>query len=186
MEGLYVEYRWGKADAIKYLNGLKPKIKNQRPIISVRGENQEPTEDQYFKGALMLNTLRSVIDDDVKWFADIHDFYQHFKYQTTMTEDVVAWWNTRTGMNLTPFFDEYLRHKDLPVLELKFDAAKGEVDYRWKADEIGFAMPIEVGDALHWTMVKPDTTEWKSMPWSGSSESFNVATDFYYVYVAKE
>lgn len=24
--GLYVEYHWGKADAIKYLNGLKPKI----------------------------------------------------------------------------------------------------------------------------------------------------------------
>ena len=28
-------------------------------------------------------------------------------------------------MNLTPFFDEYLRHAELPVLELKFDAAEG-------------------------------------------------------------
>jgi aminopeptidase N len=26
LEELYVEYRWGKADAIKYLNGLKPKM----------------------------------------------------------------------------------------------------------------------------------------------------------------
>jgi aminopeptidase N len=26
MESLYVEYRWGKADALRYLNGLKPKV----------------------------------------------------------------------------------------------------------------------------------------------------------------
>ena len=27
-----------------------------------------------------------------------------------MTEDVVAWFNLHTGMNLTPIFDQYLRH----------------------------------------------------------------------------
>ena len=64
MEGLYVEYRWGTTTRIKYLNGLKPKIKNQRPIVTERGVNGDPPEDQYFKGALMLNTLRCVINDD--------------------------------------------------------------------------------------------------------------------------
>jgi aminopeptidase N len=186
LELLYVEKRWGRADSLKYANGLKPKVKNQRPIIGERGTNIEPPQDMYFKGALMLNTLRSVIDDDKKWFADIHDFFQHFKYRQIMTEDVVAWWNQRTGMNLTPFFDEYLRHADLPSLELKFDAAKGTVDYRWKADEAGFAMPIKVGDAEHWTLVKPVTREWKTMPWTKSKEDFAVATDLYYVNVVKE
>jgi aminopeptidase N len=186
MESLYVEYRWGKADAIRYVNGLKPKVHNERAIITQHGVNAEPSQDQYFKGALMLNTLRSVIGEDAKWFADIHDFYQHFKYQTIMTEDVVAWWNERTGMDLTPFFDEYLRHKDIPVLELKFDAAKVVVDYRWKTDEPGFAMPVEMGDPMHWTLVTPDTKAWKSMAWPGSVESFGVATDLYYVNVVKE
>ena len=46
----------------------------------------------------MLNTLRSVIDDDPRWFALLHDFYQHFKYQNIMTEDVVAWFNQQTGL----------------------------------------------------------------------------------------
>jgi aminopeptidase N len=186
MEGLYVEYRWGKADAIRYLNGLKPKIKNERPIISERGVNQEPTEDQYFKGALMLNTLRSVIDDDAKWFADIHDFYQAFKYTNSMTEDVVAWWNKRTGMDLTPFFNAYLRHAKIPVLDLTFDASHKTVSYRWKEDEAGFAMPIEVGDPQHWTTVTPVTTESRTMPWDGTAEDFKVATDLYYVNVVKE
>ena len=181
LEELYVEYRWGKADAIKYLNGLQPKIRNRQPIIPERGTNAEPTEDQYFKGALMLNTLRTVIDDDPKWFADIHDFYQHFKYQTIMTEDVVTWWNQRTGMNLTPFFHEYLRHAALPVLELKFDRAKGTVAYRWSADEAGFAMPIKIGDREHLTLVTPVTTEWKTMPWTTDPDTLDVPHDLYFV-----
>jgi aminopeptidase N len=105
LESLYVEYRWGKADAIQYLNGMKPKIKNLRPILAERGVNSEPTEDQYFKGAMMINTLRRVINDDAKWWPLLYDFYQHFKYQNIMTEDVVAWFNQHTGVNLTPIFN---------------------------------------------------------------------------------
>jgi aminopeptidase N len=181
LEELYVEHRWGKADAIKYLNGLTPKIRNRQPIIPEHGTNSEPTEDQYFKGALMINSLRSVIDDDAKWFADIHDFYQQFKYQNIMTEDVVAWWNARTGMNLTPFFDEYLRHAAIPVLELKFDRAKGTVAYRWSAEEPGFAMPIPIGEREHLTLVTPVTTEWKTMPWTADPDTLVVPHDLYYV-----
>ena len=181
LEELYVEYRWGKADAIKYLNGLTPKIRNRQPIIPEHGTNSEPTEDQYFKGALMINSLRSVIDDDAKWFADIHDFYQQFKYQNIMTEDVVAWWNQRTGMNLTPFFNEYLRHAAIPVLELKFDRAKGTVAYRWSADEPGFAMPIPIGERDHLTLVTPVTTEWKTMPWTADPDTLVVPHDLYYI-----
>jgi aminopeptidase N len=44
LESLYVEYRWGKADAIKYLSGYKPKIHNLRPIVGERGVNAEPPE----------------------------------------------------------------------------------------------------------------------------------------------
>jgi aminopeptidase N len=181
LEVLYVEHRWGKADAIRYVNGLRQKVGNQRAIVPPRGVNAEPTQDMYFKGALMLNTLRSVIDDDAKWFEDIHDFYQAFKYKTIMTEDVEAWWNKQTSMNLTPFFDEYLRHKDLPVLELKTGAIAGFVEYRWKADEPGFAMPIRVGSSQHWTVVTPVTNKWNKMAWRGDVHSLQIDNDHYYV-----
>jgi aminopeptidase N len=181
MESLYVEYRWGKADAIRYLNGLTTKVRNRQAIIPERGMNVEPTQDQYFKGALMINTLRSVIDDDATWFADIHDFYQQFKYQNIMTEDVVAWWNERTGMDLTPFFNEYLRHAAIPVLELRFDRAKGTVAYRWSAEEAGFAMPIKMGEREHLTLVTPVTTGWKTMPWTADPDTLVVPHDLYYV-----
>jgi len=185
LESLYVEYRWGKADALKYLGGYKPKVHNLRAIVAERGVNAEPTEDQYFKGALLLNTLRSVIDDDKKWFALIHDYYQHFKYQNIMTEDVVAYFNQHSGMNLTPIFDQYLRHPAIPRLELLFGEAPGEVMYKWNADEDSFAMPVRVGTPNHWQVIHP-TTNWQTMKSPLSKDQFQVATDLYYVDVNKQ
>ena len=114
LECLYVEYMWGRDDGLKYTNGYKSKVRNLQPIITPRGINREPPQDQYFKGALFLNTLRSVVNDDARWWTLIHDFYQHFKYQNIMTEDVVQYFNQQTGMNLTPIFDQYLRHTATP------------------------------------------------------------------------
>jgi hypothetical protein len=182
MESLYVESRWGRADALKYLNGLKPKVKNLRPIISARGINSTPPEDQYFKGALFLNTLRSVVDDDPRWWALLHGFYQHFKYQNIMTEDVVLYFNQETRMNLTPIFDQYLRHTTPPVLELQWDRAGESVRYRWHADERGFAMPVRVGSRQHWQKILPTTT-WQTLPTPLDKDQFEVATDLYYIKV---
>ncbi len=184
LEALYVEYRWGKDDGLKYLNGYKTKVRNTRPIVAQRGVNQAPPEDQYFKGALFINTLRSLVNDDKRWFALLHDFFQHFKYRNIMTEDVVQYFNEKLGMNLTPIFDEYLRHVALPVLELKFDESEGDVSYRWKADEAAFAMPVRVGTNDRWQIIRP-TSEWQTMNTPLKKDEFQVATDLYFVGVSK-
>ena len=184
LECLYVEYMYGKEDGLKYTNGYKTKVQNRRPIIAERGVNATPPQDQYFKGALFINTLRSMVNDDKKWFALLHDLFQTFKYRNIMTEDVVEFFNQKTGMNLTPVFNEYLRRVALPTLELKFDDVGGTVDYRWKADEPGFAMPIRVGAKDHWQTVKP-TAEWQTMKTPLKKDEFQVPTDLYYVDVTK-
>jgi aminopeptidase N len=184
LECLYVEYMYGRADALKYVNAYKAKVHNREPVIAERGINREPPQDQYFKGALFLHTLRSVVNDDRRWWALIHGFYQRYKYRNIMTEDVVSYFNRKTGMNLTPVFDQYLRHAAIPTLELRFDEAAGEVSYRWKADEPAFAMPVRVGSRDHWQVVWP-TTAWKTMRTPLKKDQFEVATDLYYVDVAK-
>ena len=154
-------------------------------VIDTRGLNRTPPQDQYFKGALFLNTLRSVVDNDRRWWALLRGFYQHFKYRNIMTEDVVQYFNRKTGMDLTPIFDQYLRHTALPVLELTFDEARGAVSYRWKADEPRFRMPVRVGTKDHWQIVQP-TAEWKTMSTPLKKDQFEVATDLYYVSVSKQ
>jgi aminopeptidase N len=185
LESLYVEYMYGKDDAIKYLNGYKPKVKNDRPILTLRGVNGEPPADQYFKGVLFINTLRSIVDDDARWWKLLHDFYQHFKYQNIMTDDVVQFFNQQTGMNLTPIFDQYLRHMAIPTLELKFDTAKGTVSYRWQADEPMFQMPVRVGKKDSWQVLRA-TSDWQTTRTPVNKDDFEVATDLYYVNVSKQ
>jgi aminopeptidase N len=185
LECLFVEYMYGKEDGLKYTNAYKKKVQNNRPIITQRGINGTPPQDEYFKGALFINTLRSIVNNDERWFKLIHDFYQHFKYQNIMTEDVVAYFNQQTGMNLTPIFDQYLRHTALPTLELKFQPEEGTVSYRWKVDEPAFAMPIRVGKKEDWQTIQP-TTEWKTMKTALTKDDFDVATDLYFVNVSKE
>ncbi len=182
LECLYVEYMYGKDDGLKYTNAYKSKVRNQQPIIAQRGVNATPPQDMYFKGALFINTLRSIVNDDQKWWALLHDFYQHFKYQNIMTEDIVAYFNRRTGRNLTPIFDQYLRHTAIPILELKF--SDGAIAYRWKADEPKFAMPVRVGTKDQWQIISP-TTEWKTMKTPLKQAEFAVATDLYFVDVSK-
>jgi hypothetical protein len=117
---------------------------NRRPIIATRGANATPPDAQFFKGALFLNTLRRVVNDDRRWWKLIHDYYRHFQYQNIMTDGAVTDFNQQTGMNLTPIFHQYLRHTAIPTLELKFDGPQGSVSYRWKADETDFAMPVRL------------------------------------------
>ncbi len=90
----------------------------------------------------------------------------------------------QTGMNLTPLFDQYLRHTAIPVLELKFGESTGSVAYRWKADEADFAMPVKVGTPDHWEVIHP-TTQWQTMKTPLKPDEFQAATDLYYIDVKK-
>ena len=184
-ESVFVEYMWGKGDAINYINTGNENVKNAEPVICDEGTVCTPPVDQYKKGGLFLNTLRSVIDDDREWFALLHDYYQHFKYQTIMTTDVAAYFSGHSGRDLTPIFNEYLRHAAIPTLELRFDPLAHAVAYRWQADEPSFAMPIKVGDNNHWQVITPVTTRWQTINTPLDRDQFEVATDLYYVNVRK-
>jgi aminopeptidase N len=184
LETLFVEYQYGKADALKYTGGLLSHVRNRMPIVTERGVNAEPPQDMYFKAALMIHSLRSAIDDDARWFGLIKAFYQHFKYTNSVTQDVVAWWNSATRTDLTAFFNEYLRHTAPPCLELNFLPGTHTVMYKWQADEPGFAMPVKVGSPNHWQTIHP-TTNWQVLESPLTTEEFQVATDLFYVNVTK-
>jgi aminopeptidase N len=85
-------------------------------------------------------------------------YAETFQYKIIETNDVVQFFSQESGLNLTPFFDEYLKHKDLPVLEYKI---KGDtLSYRWKANESLFKMPFEYSSSG--TTIRLDaTTTWQ-------------------------
>ncbi len=141
-ESVFVECEFGKKEAIRYLYGLRDIIANDRPIIGKYGVNHEGSGDMYYKGANMLNTLRSVIDNDEKWWSLLKEFHKTFKYQTIHANDVINFYNSRTELNLKPIFDQYLNYISIPELQLKFDKNK-TLYLRWKTDVENFKMPID-------------------------------------------
>ena len=182
LEFVYVEALFGADDALKYANGYKKKVGNKEPIITQRGIHRTPNQDMYFKGALFLNTLRNMVNDDQKWWNLVRATFEHFKYRNIMTEDMVRFFSAQLKQDMTPIFDQYLRRVNLPTLELMFDEKAETVSYRWNADERGFAMPIKVGAKGNWQVIQP-TADWKSMP-NKLGKGFEVATDLFYVNVA--
>ena len=141
-ESVYVECQYGYESGQKYINGLKKNVDNDGPIIGPYGVNKEGSGDMYDKGALFLNTLRHVLNDDVRWWKMFLKYSETFHTKIIDTETVVTFFNTETGMNLTPVFNQYLRHATIPKLELR--KTKGKLGFRWKADETKFNMPVDI------------------------------------------
>lgn len=141
-EAIYVECRWGKEDALKYVKGLSRNIANKSTIIGDYGVNAEGSGDMYFKGANLLNMIRSIYDDDELWWETLRDYTSTFKHQIITTKDTENFFDEATEVDLKPVFDQYLRHASIPVLQLK--QGDDKILYRWKADVSNFKMPVDV------------------------------------------
>ena len=178
-EAVYVECLWGYEDAITYINGYQNKVENREPIIGPPGVNHWPTQDQYFKGALIMNTLRHVVADDEVWWPLIKDYAEHFKYQNIWTTDVINFFNTRLEKDFRPFFQQYLYFPELPVLQIR--AEGDEVSYRWDAAVGDFDMPLQIRSNGSVHTIYP-TSEWQSEGLDGgSAEDWRPATDLFYI-----
>ncbi len=148
-EALYVECLYGYEAYVKYQNGRKQGLRFDRPITGAYNVNNAGSGDMYSKGALILGTLRSVIDNDRLWFDIIHGIQATFKYQTVTAEQIITYFSERSGRDLAPFFEQYFRHTKLPELEItvtqKGDAVSAA--YKWNAQVAAFNMPVKVTTA---------------------------------------
>ena len=157
-EVVYLECQYGYDKAMKYINGMQQNIRNDKPLIGPYGVNKEGSNDMYPKGALLLNTLRHVLNDDAKWWQLLLNYAQNFRYQIIDTESVIAFFNQQTGKNLTPIFNEYLRYVGIPSLDLKLN--KGTLQYRWRCNTTDFNMPVDIYIKGKVVRLKP-ITKWK-------------------------
>ncbi|WP_291724858.1 M1 family metallopeptidase [Bernardetia sp.] len=153
-EALFVEYFQGKEKAVDYLLTQKPKIMNKDVILAPLGVNYNNWlgADMYYKGTWMLHSLRSVVGNDELWIQTIRDFYQTYKHSHINTEQVIEFFNKKTGRNLTSIFNFYLTNKNVPMLEYKIikEDKKVFLSYKWLLNEdnkdrnADFNMPVEV------------------------------------------
>ncbi len=164
-ESLFVESREGKKAAAKYIAGMRQNIRNDMPVIGPYNVNTEGSGDMYYKGANLIHMIRTVIGDDTKWREILRGLNAEFALKTTTTEEIVNFINKKSGKDLTPIFDQYLRHNDIPVLEYKI--SRKQLSYRWQADVAGFNMPVRIKTDKKYLWLQP-SSEWKTLRWRSS------------------
>jgi aminopeptidase N len=158
-ETVFVECMKGYEAALKYVNGQARNVRNDKPIIGKYGVNSRGSGDMYYKGSLLLNTLRHVINDDTKWWQLLYNYSEHFKKQIITTEMVIAYFNEQTNMDLTPIFKQYLYTANIPALEYKKIGT--ELQYQWKNVNSDFNMPVDIAFGKEIVRLYPTTQKQK-------------------------
>ncbi len=180
-ESVFIECNYGYEKALQYINGNQRNIRNDKPIIGPYGVNYKGTYDMYYKGALLLNTVRHVINDDKKWWAMLLKYSTVFRHKIIDNETVVNFFNQESGVNLTPVFDEYLKYIGTPTLEYKIK--KKHLEYRWKSNIETFSMPLDLTIKGKRIRVNP-TTKWqKSKIKVAKLKDIQILSDHFYVKV---
>lgn len=163
-EVLYTECRFGKEAGNAYAQGLRNNIRNDKPVIGPYDVNTSGSGDMYYKASNMLHTLRQLVENDSLFRITLRNMNTEFGGSTTSSAEVEAFLSKAFNIDLTEFFNQYLRTANLPALE--YYVANDELHFRWSDVVEGFDMPIKVRTKiLGWTWIYPDS-EWKSVPFS--------------------
>ncbi|MDM1521902.1 M1 family metallopeptidase [Empedobacter sp. 225-1] len=180
-ETLFTETFHGKEAGSEYVRGTRNAIQNDSPIIGVYGVNQEGSGDMYYKGANMIHTLRTWMNDDEKFRQLLRGLNKEFYHQTVTTEQIENYIAKYSGLNLTAFFNQYLRTVKVPTLELRENGNK--VEYRYTNVVDGFAMPLRLKDSD--ITINP-TSNWQTINYSTITKTSDVTINpNYYIEVSK-
>ncbi|MDB5009302.1 MAG: peptidase [Mucilaginibacter sp.] len=141
-ESLFVESLFGKQAGQEYVHGSRLGINNDSPVLGTYNVNKEGSGDMYNKGGVYLNMIRTIINDDEKWRGILRGLNKTFYHTTVTYDDITHYISDQAGINFASFFDQYIRNKDLPILE--FMTVRGRFSCRWTSNAQGFNTPVRV------------------------------------------
>lgn len=172
-ETIFTECLSGKTDAFTYQRGKRATLHNDMPPQGKFGECDGGSGDHYDKAAFMIHMVRMIMDDDARFYAMLREMNSRFYHRIVSGKDIEQWINDYSGKDFTNVFEQYLRTKDIPKLEIRQKA--GDFSFRWTGCVPGFDMPVLVVADGKKLWIQPRTS-WKSIP--GKYKNVAVGKDF--------
>ncbi|SHK38886.1 M1 family metallopeptidase [Chryseobacterium polytrichastri] len=139
-EVLFVENYMDKKSADIYAIGLRKKIANDVPIIGKYGVRNEGSGDMYPKGASMIHTIRQIINNDEKFRQILRGLNKDFYHQTVTTEQIENYISSKSGIDFSSVFNQYLRTIKIPTLE--YSQKGNELKFRYTDVVKNLKLPI--------------------------------------------
>ncbi len=151
-ETLFTEYYYGKKAADEYVQGQRNGIQNQETIIGSYGVNKEGSGDMYPKGANLLHTVRTLINNDVVFRDILRGLNKLYYHKTINTKDVENYISTKSKIDFSKVFDQYLRTIKIPTIQYNVSKTKNKWTYKIKLIDVvkGFkiTLPANVAAGL--------------------------------------
>ena len=143
-EALYFEDKFNSYPiSVDYLKSIKSRIQNKIPIVGPEDENYWALNgDTYMKGAWVMHTLRSAINDDIVWFEILKEFMTENAKSHVSTEDFFDKVKEKTGTDYLYFSEQYLYSPNQP--ELEYYQTDSSFSYRWNNVNDSFVMPMDL------------------------------------------
>ena len=175
-ENLYLDYHFGKEASSEYVVGTRKIIRNDRPVIGTYNVSHSGSSDMYYKGANILHTLRQLLEDDEKWRSILRGLNTAFYHQTVTSKQVEEYISKQSGIDLTEFWQQYLRTTMIPKVEYKI--IENTLSFRYSNIIEKFDMPVimVINGKEEWIF---PTSEWKSKEFKSTIESASIKPDFY-------
>lgn len=175
-ENLYLDYFFGKKASSEYVLGTRNNISNDRPIIGVYNVDNSGSGDMYYKGANILHTVRQLIENDEKWRSILRGLNKQFYHQTVTTRQIEEYISKESGIDLTAFWNQYLRTTKIPKVEYSIE--RNDLKFRYVNTVENFDMPVIaiVNGKEEWIF---PTSEWKTKTFAQPIETFQIKKDFY-------
>jgi aminopeptidase N len=158
-EELFIEERLGRdAGRDFYVTRLPNKIDNKYPLISDYGVFKDAGPDMYFKGWAIIHMLREIIADDTRFRMFLRALNQKFYHQTIYSQQLEKFSSEYLKIDLSKYFDQYLRFASIPVFE--YSLTDNKLKFRLVADVKNLEIPIKLNSPDKWVYA---TTHWKEI-----------------------
>ena len=143
-ESIYFEDKFDSYEVgVHYLNTIKNRIVNEIPIVGRENENHWALHgDTYMKGAWVMHTLRSVINDDQVWFEILKEFMTENAKGFANTNDFFEKVYDKTDTDYWYFAQQYFYSPNQPQLE--YYQTDNKFFYKWNNVNDNFIMPLDL------------------------------------------
>ena len=159
-EILFAESKLGYENSLLYARyNIAALIKNRFPVAGPAGVSYRTTgdNDSHNKGAMILHTIRNIVNDSTLFFDILQTFYsEHAGSSHVTSDDFIRVLERKTGNDWRKFFGVYLYRREVPVLHWYYspagmvgsaDTADGSsapvIAAKWTSVPEGFSMPVD-------------------------------------------
>lgn len=144
-ESLYHLEKTSEKGYHEYMQSIKKRIKNSKPIIIKRNATTSESyhQDVYSKGAYLLHSLRYMLGDSI-FFQTIKEFAADsaYTYQNrVVTDDFIKLVKKNSPVDYTKFINTFLYTTELPEIRL---CKTGNREYEINITNIDYELPMNI------------------------------------------